>query len=92
MSYLYDFQDVYLLCEIVENRFESMYKLHGFNPRRCNLASALNGCIERNISKIILSLPTNAKTVQLFEKTFTGGFSCVNTRLGFEDSSESNTK
>ena len=27
---------------------------------------------------------TNGKIIQLFEKTFTGGFSCVNTRVAFE--------
>ena len=60
-----------------------MHKLLDFNPRRCNSASDRSGFIERNISSIFLTLPTNAETVQLFEKTLTGGFSCVNMRLEF---------
>ena len=76
---LYNFQDVCLLCETVENLFESMHKLHGFNQRRCNSASALSGCIERNISKVTLTLPTNGETEQIFEKTLTEEFSCINT-------------
>ena len=39
MNDLYNFQDVCLLCEIIENRFEVMHKMHGYNPRRCNSAS-----------------------------------------------------
>ena len=64
MNDLYNFQDVRLLCEIVIACFEATHKLYVFNPRRCNLASTLSGCIERNISKIILTIPTNTKTVQ----------------------------
>ena len=70
------------LVEIVENHFLSMNKLHSFNPRRCNSASALSGCFERNISKVILTLPTNAETVQPVKLTV--GISCVNTRLGLD--------
>ena len=58
--------------------------MHGFNPSRCNSASDLNGCIERNPSKVIIALPTNSKVVQLFEKALTVGFSSINTRLGFD--------
>ena len=29
-------------------------------------------------------LPTNAETIELFEKTLIGGFSCVNTCLAFD--------
>ena len=38
---------------------------------------------ERALSKIIISLPTNNEHVELLEKTLTGGFSCLNTRLSF---------
>ena len=47
MNDLYNAQDVILLGEIAENRFQLMHELYGFNPRRCNSASTLNGCIER---------------------------------------------
>ena len=39
-------QDLILLCKIAENKFQYMHKLYGFNPRRCNSASTLSGCIE----------------------------------------------
>ena len=38
------------------------------------------------MSKIIIALPTNVEHVELFEKTVTGGFSSVNTRLSFDTS------
>ena len=57
---------------------------YGFTPRKCNSASTLSGSIERDISKIIISLATNNEYLELFEKTLTGGFSCVNTWLPFD--------
>ena len=39
---------------------------------------------ERDLSKTIISLPTNNEHVELFEATLTGGFSCVNTRLSLD--------
>ena len=36
---LYDMQDVILLTEIIESRFEAMKNTNGFNPRNCNSAS-----------------------------------------------------
>ena len=47
MNDLYNAQDVILLGEIAENRFQYMHELYGFNPRRCNSASTKNSCIER---------------------------------------------
>ena len=58
LSDLYNAQDVILFCEIIENRFQAMQDTHGFNPRRCNSASSMSGCIEREMSKVILALPT----------------------------------
>ena len=52
-----------------------------YNPRKCNSASTLGKCIEREMSKIIIALPTSSEIFDIFEKTLTGGFSCVNTRL-----------
>ena len=45
MNDLYNFQDVALLCEIVENRFQAMQNECGYNPRKCNSASTLSGWI-----------------------------------------------
>ena len=77
-------QDVIFLSEIIENRFETMHKTYGFNPKKCNSASAMSGYIEREMSKIILALPTKLDHVEIFEQTVTGGFSSVNTRLAFD--------
>ena len=83
---LYNAQDVTLLSELIENRFQFMQDNYGFNPRKCNSASSLSGCIEREMSKVIIAFPTNVEHLEIFEKTVTGGFSCVNTRLAFDTS------
>ena len=44
----------------------------------------MSGGIEREMSKIILALPTKYEHVEIFEETTIGGFSCVNTRLAFD--------
>ena len=44
----------------------------------------MSGCIEKEISRIILALPTKLEHVEIFEETVTGGFSSVNTRLAFD--------
>ena len=36
------------------------------------------------MSKIVIALPTNVEHIELFEKTVTGGFGSVNTRLSFD--------
>ena len=81
---LYNTQDVILLTEIIESRFQAMQNTYGFDPRKCNSASSMSGCIEREMSKIILALPTKYDHVEIFEETVIGGFSCVNTRLAFD--------
>ena len=81
---LYNTQDVILLTEIIESRFQAMQNTYGFNPRKFNSASSMSGCIERQMSKIILALPKKYEHVEIFEETVTGGFSCVNIRLAFD--------
>ena len=49
MNKLYNAQDVILLREIIENRFQVMNNTYGFNPRKCNSASRMRGCIERDV-------------------------------------------
>lgn len=56
---LCNYQDVTILCKVLKNRFE--FKTDGFNPRHCNLAGGLSRCIEREKSKVIIGIPTNAK-------------------------------
>ena len=81
---LYNAQDVVLLCETGENGFQFMHDRYGFNPRKCNSASTLSGCIERQMSQVILALPTSNEVFDIFEQTITGGFSSVNNRLAFD--------
>ena len=81
---LYKTQDVILLCEILESRFQVMQNTYGFNPRKCNSASTMSGCIEREMSKVIITLPTKYKHVETFEQIVIGGFSCVNNTLAFD--------
>ena len=61
-----------------------MHDWHGFNPRKCNSASTLSGCIDREMSKVIITLPTSNEVLDVFEQTITGGFSCVNNHLAFD--------
>ena len=74
------------MCEIFENRASEMSKKFPYNPRKCTSASLLSGCIHRYLSKVIISLPTNAEVVEVFEKTLICGFNCVNTRTAFDKS------
>ena len=84
LNYLYNAQDVILLCKIFENRVQIMYEKSMYNHQKKNLASKFNGYIQKEQSKVILALPTNSSTLEIFEATITGGFSCVNTRLSFD--------
>ena len=84
MKDLYNAQDVILLCEIGENSFQLMRDRYGFNLRKYNSASTLSGCIEREISRVIIALRTANEAVDIFEQTITGSFSSVNTRLAFD--------
>ena len=81
---LYNMQDVILLCELIENRFQLMHEKFGFNPRKINSASTLSGCVQRDQSKVLIALPTCYEHAKVFEKSLIGGFSCVNTRIGFD--------
>ena len=53
----------------------------GYNPRIINLASKLSGSIQRENSKCILALPFDNTQMEVLEKTLSGGFNSVNTRL-----------
>ena len=48
------------------------------------LVSSMSGCIEREMSKVILMLPTKYEHVEIFEQTVIGGFSSVNLRFAFD--------
>ena len=85
MNDLYNAQDIVLLAEIIENRFQFIHERYGFNPRRCNSASTLSSCIEHEMDRVILALPTKLEHVEIFEQKITGGFSSVNTRLALDN-------
>ena len=80
----YNAQDIILLNETIENRFQAMHETYGFKPRKCSSASSMSGYIEREMSRIIIALPTKLEHVEIFEETVTGRFSSVNTRLAFD--------
>ena len=81
---LYNVQDVIILLEIIENRFQIIQNKVQYNPRIINSASKLSGCIQREKSKCILALPIDEVQMEVFEKTVCGGFSAVNNRLAFD--------
>ena len=84
MNDLYNAQNVILLAEIIESRFQLMHERYGFNPRRYDSASTLSSCIEREMNRVILALSTKLEHVEILEQSITGGFSSVNTKLAFE--------
>ena len=67
---LYNVQDVMFLMVITKNRFQEMQNETGYNPRKINSASKLSSCIQRELSKCILALPTNNCDVENFEKHY----------------------
>ena len=69
---LYDTQDVILLCEILESRFQAMQNTYGFNPRKCNLASTLSGCTEREMSKLSLRFQQKSNMLKFLNKQSSG--------------------
>ena len=81
---LYNAQDVIILLEIIENRFQQIMDMTDYNPRIINSASKLSGCIQREKSKCIIALPTDNIQMEIFEKTVCGGYSSVNNRLSFD--------
>ena len=61
-----------------------MHDGYRFNPRKCNSASTLSRCIEREMSLVFIALPTSNEISDIFEQTITRGFSSVNTVLAFD--------
>ena len=84
LNRIYNFQDTAILCEIFESRSALLQKLFKYNPKKCNSASSFSGCVHRLKSKCRIVLQTNAETIKVFEKTVLGGYSCINTRMGFD--------
>ena len=60
--------------------FYSSLKQANVSKEECTLS----GCVQRDQSKVLIALPTCYEHAEIFEKSLIGGFSCVNTRLGFD--------
>ena len=67
---LYNAQDMILLTEIIESRFQAMQNAYGFNQRKFNSSGSVSSCIEREMFKIILALPTKYEHAEIFEQTY----------------------
>ena len=83
LNLIYNFQDTTILCEIFEER-SSLQKLFKYNAKKCNSASSFSEFVQRLKSKCSIALPIDAEIINVFEKTVMGGYSCVNTRVGFD--------
>ena len=83
LNALYNFQDTIILAEIFENRARIMHQKFGYNQKFGY--STLSRAIQRHVSKVMKSFPTNADIIELMEKTLIGGMSIVNTRVGFDN-------
>ena len=69
MNDLYNAQDAILLCDIGENIFQFMHDQYGFNPIKCTSAITQSHCIEREMLRVIIALPTCNDIVHIFEQT-----------------------
>ena len=45
-----------------------MHDQYGFNLQKCNSASTLSGCIERDISRVIIALPLLMRQLVVLNK------------------------
>ena len=70
--------------KVFEQRSSLLQKLFKYNAKKCNSASSFSGCVQRLKSKCCIALPTDAEIARIFEKTVMGGYTCVNTRMGFD--------
>ena len=84
LNRIYNVQDTAILCEIFEQRSVLLQNLFKYNAKKCNSASSFSGCVQRLKSKCCIALLTDAEIIRVFEKTVMDGYSCVNTRMGFD--------
>ena len=69
LNYLYNTQDVIVLLEVMENKFQTMQEKTTYNPRKFDSASKSSSRIQREMPKLILEFPTNKSIMERFEKT-----------------------
>ena len=85
LNYLNNFQDVAIPCEIIKIFFEFITKNIQIQPWREEVVAS-----NRNIS---LALSRKTEVIQMSENLLSGGFPCINTRVGFDtDNKEMNRR
>ena len=65
---LYNTQDVILLTEIIESRFQAMQNTYDFNPRKCNSASSVSAVLKGKCPKLFLSYQKNTIMLKFLKK------------------------
>ena len=70
MRNLGDKNDLHNAQEVGENRFQFMHDRE--NPRNCNSVGTLSGCIEREMSRVIIALPPSKNIIDIFEQIIKG--------------------
>ena len=65
---LYNVQDVILLSEIIENRFETMHKTYCFNPKKCNSASAMSDILKQKCLRLFWHYLQNLMTLKFLNR------------------------
>ena len=72
MKYMYQLrnstQAAIILCEMFESRANFLNEKFKFNSQQCNSTSSFSGGVHRDKSIVVIALPKETKTVQLFEK------------------------
>ena len=59
---LHNYQNISILCKIMENRFEMMHRI-SFSPKLFHSTSSLAGCIERQKPKVVIVPCIKGETV-----------------------------
>ena len=85
LNRIYNLQDTAILYEIFESKSALLQKLFKYSAKKSNSTSSFSGCVHRLKSKCKIVLPTGAEILRVFEKTVMGGYSCINTRMAFDN-------
>ena len=65
---LYNTQDVILICEIIENRFQAMQDTYVCSPTRCNSASSMSVVLKEKCQKLYLPYQQNTIMLKFLNK------------------------
>ena len=64
----YNMQDVILLTEIIESRFEAMKNTYGFNSRKFNSTSSMRVALKEKCQKLFLFCQQNMSMLKFLKK------------------------